>query len=90
MLFSIICLDHKDSLEKRLSNRTDHLKYVKDTGLVRYAGPLLNDDNEEMMGSLIIIEAENKEGALKWSEADPYNKAGLFKSVEIYKFKHLI
>lgn len=53
-------------------------------------GPLLSDDNEEMMGSLIIIEAENKEGALKWSEADPYNKAGLFKSVEIYKFKHLI
>ena len=47
MLFSIICLDHKDSLEKRLSNRTDHLKYVKDTGLVRYAGPLLSDDNEE-------------------------------------------
>ena len=83
MLFSIICLDHKDSLEKRLSNRTDHLKYVKDTGLVRYAGPLLSDVNEEMMGSLIIIEAENKEGALKWSEADPYNEAGLLSLIHI-------
>ena len=43
-----------------------------------------------MMGSLIVIEAENKEEALNWSKNDPYNKAGLFQSVKIYKFKHLI
>ena len=90
MLFSLICLDNEQSLEKRLSNRESHLKYVKDTGMVRYAGPLLSDEDETMMGSLIVIEAENKEDALNWSKNDPYNKAGLFQSVKIYRFKHLI
>ena len=90
MLFSIICLDHEKSLEKRLANREDHLKYVKDTGLVRYAGPLLTDEEEEMMGSLIVIETENKKKALAWSENDPYKKAGLFQSVKVYKFRQLI
>ena len=66
------------------------MKYVKDTGMVRYAGPLLSDEDETMMGSLIVIEAENKEEALNWSKNDPYNKAGLFQSVKIYRFKHLI
>ena len=48
MLFSLICLDNEQSLEKRLSNRESHLKYVKDTGMVRYAGPLLSDEDETM------------------------------------------
>lgn len=90
MLFSVICLDNERSLEKRLSNRQAHLEYVRDTGVVRYAGPFLSDEDETMMGSLIVIEAENKEEALNWSKNDPYNKAGLFQSVKIYKFKHLI
>ena len=90
MLFSIICLDHDNSLEKRLSTRAEHLKYVRETGLVSYAGPLLSDEDEDMIGSLIIIEAESREKALVWSKNDPYNKAGLFRSVEIYKFKKLI
>jgi uncharacterized protein YciI len=42
------------------------------------------------MGSLIVIETENKKKALAWSENDPYNKAGLFQSVKVYKFRQLI
>jgi uncharacterized protein YciI len=43
-----------------------------------------------MIGSLIVIDVENKEAAELWSINDPYKKADLFKKTEIFKFKHLI
>ncbi len=56
---------------------------------MKYAGPFLSED-DTMIGSLIVIDVENKNEAKKWSENDPYKKAGLFGKVEIFKFKHLI
>ena len=57
--------------------------------MVKSAGPFLSEHNT-MIGSLIVIDVENKDEANKWSENDPYKKAGLFRKVEIFKFKHLI
>ena len=45
------------------------------------AGPLLSDENE-MIGSLIILDINVLEDAKAWSEDGPYVKAGLFESVE--------
>ena len=43
-----------------------------------------------MLGSLIVIDVDNKMSAEKWSNNDPYKKANLFKRIEIFKFKQLI
>ncbi|MED5437379.1 MAG: YciI family protein [Pseudomonadota bacterium] len=43
-----------------------------------------------MIGSLIVIDVDNKEAAELWSKNDPYKKADLFQRTEIFKFKHLI
>ena len=56
---------------------------------MKYAGPFLSEE-DTMIGSLIVIDVENKDEAKKWSENDPYKKANLFEKVEIFKFKQLL
>ena len=89
MLYCLVCLDKENAIETRMANREDHLKYVVETDVVKYAGPFLSE-NEDMIGSLIVIDVEDRAEAEKWSANDPYKKADLFQSTEIFKFKHLL
>lgn len=82
MLFAIICQDKPDMIDVRKANRPDHVAYLKETGAV-LAGPFLDDDGETMIGSLVVIEAEDRGAAVAWAAKDPYALAGLFESVEI-------
>ena len=43
-----------------------------------------------MVGSLILLECDNKEEAEAFASNDPYNIAGLFESVEISPFRQAI
>ena len=89
MLYCLVCIDKEDSIETRMQNREEHLRYVKETNVVKFAGPFLSEE-DTMIGSLIVIDVQNKEAAELWSINDPYKKADLFKKTEIFKFKHLI
>ncbi|MBD1549454.1 YciI-like protein [Roseibium aggregatum] len=83
MLYALICTDKPHSLQVRLDNRPAHIEFLKDLGDgLKAAGPFLDDDGN-MTGSLVIIEASNRDEALAISQEDPYAKAGLFESVEI-------
>ena len=59
MLYCLICQDKENAIETRMQNREDHLKYVAETNVVKYAGPFLSED-DTMIGSLIVIDVENK------------------------------
>lgn len=87
-LYALICRDNPDSLPTRLATREAHLAYVRDTGLVAMAGPLIEDG--EMRGSLIILDAPDIDAARRWAEADPYAAAGLFARTEITEWKKVI
>ena len=39
MLYCLICQDKENAIETRMQNREDHLKYVAETNVVKYAGP---------------------------------------------------
>ena len=82
MLYVLICKDQIDSEELRKKVRPDHLHYLQDFG-IRLAGPILSDDQQTMVGSLILLECNNKEEAEAFASNDPYNIAGLFESIEI-------
>ena len=86
MLFVVTAMDKKDSLALRLSVRDKHLAFVRDTGKVKLGGPFL-DDNGQMCGSLMIVEAPDLDEAKAWHASDPYVKAGLFASSEILPWK---
>lgn len=88
-MFVLICRDKPGHLEVRKANRDAHLAYLAETGIVRLAGPLL-DDAGGMIGSMLAIEAADRAAAEAFAAADPYAKAGLFASVEIMGWKKVI
>ncbi len=89
MLFVLTCEDKADSEELRKATRADHLAYIGDFD-VRLAGPMLSDDGEHMIGSLIILEADSLADAERFAESDPYKLAGLFANVTIRPFRQAI
>ena len=92
MLFAIICTDKVgEGLALRAGARPDHLAYLEGLGTkLKTAGPFMNDEGTEPRGSLVIVEADDLEGAKALAAADPYAKAGVFASVEIRPWKWLI
>jgi uncharacterized protein YciI len=89
MLIALIARDKAGALQTRLDNRADHVEYLKSTGVVSQAGPLL-DDAGEMIGSLVILDVADMAAAQAWAANDPYAKAGLFESVDLIPWKKVI
>ena len=48
------------------------------------------DDAGAMCGSILMLATDDRAEAEAWAAGDPYAKAGLFESVEIKAFKHVI
>ncbi|MTH99302.1 YciI family protein [Roseibium sp. RKSG952] len=83
MLYALICTDKPDALQIRLDNRPAHLEFLKGLGdALKAAGPFL-DDGGNMTGSMLIIEASNRDEILAISQEDPYARADLFEHVDI-------
>jgi uncharacterized protein len=88
-LFVISYIDKPNSLPWRMANRPAHLAYAHDENnpaKVKLGGPYL-DDKGEMAGSLIILEAPDKATAVRFTENDPYVKAGLFSSIDVRPYR---
>jgi uncharacterized protein YciI len=86
MYYTIYALDRPDAGDLRVRTRTVHREYLHNPDLpVRLilAGPLLDDDGETMVGSLIVVEAPSREAVEAFSGADPYRTVGLIGSVVI-------
>jgi uncharacterized protein YciI len=84
MQFVIHAYDKPNSLDVRVANRPDHIDYVKARGAgLLIAAPMIAEDGETPMGTVLIIEAENKQEAEDFAANDPYAKAGLFAEVRI-------
>lgn len=98
MHYAIYCEDQADSFEKRRSVRPAHLKRLEDLkaqGRLVLAGPLLNEDNENLVvggvkGSLIIAQFKNLAEAKEWAAADPYVTADVYARVTVSPFKIVI
>ncbi|MCZ4351901.1 YciI family protein [Roseovarius aestuarii] len=89
MLIALIARDKPGALQTRLDNRDAHLAYLKESGKVSQAGPLL-DDAAQMCGSLVILDVADMAEAQAWVANDPYSKAGLFSSFELIEWKKVI
>ena len=88
-LFVVSYIDKPNSLALRMANRPAHLDYAhdeKNPSKVKIGGPYL-DANGDMCGSLIILEAPDHATAIKFTENDPYVKAGLFSSIDVRPYR---
>ncbi len=88
MLVALFAKDKVGALQVRKDNREAHLGYIKETGVVAQAGPLIVDG--DMAGSLVILGVEDMPAAEAWAANDPYAKAALFASVELVEWKKVI
>jgi len=89
MLIALIARDKPGALQTRLDTREAHVAYLKSTGVVSQAGPLL-DSAGAMIGSLVILDVADEQAARDWAASDPYALAGLFANVELIPWKKVI
>ncbi len=97
MLYSIVGIDHENSLQARLAARPEHVKRLQELqnlGKLVLAGPNPIIDSEDpgttgFSGSLIVAEFDSLETARTWADADPYVLAGVYASVTVKPFKQV-
>lgn len=98
MLYSIVGIDHPDSLQARMAVRAEHiarLNELRDQGRLIIAGPNPAIDSEDpgeagFSGSIIIAEFESLQAAQDWADADPYIKSGAYASVTVKPFRKVL
>lgn len=90
MLYMFHCTDKAGAGEVRQTNRAAHLAYLEaNAARIFAAGPLLSDDGQGMVGSLLIVECADAAEAQRFADEDPYAKAGLFQSVVIRPWRRV-
>lgn len=98
MLYSIVCIDNENSLERRKTTRPAHLERLealKNQGRLIIAGPNPAIDTPDpgeagFTGSLIIAEFDSLIDAQTWADADPYLAAGVYKDVTVKPYKKVL
>lgn len=85
-LYAIVCKDKPGALETRLATRPTHLDYLNDSKNLKLAGALL-DDAGNAIGSIIVVEAQDKAAAQAQADNDPFTAAGVFESVEVHAWR---
>lgn len=88
--FVIYALDKAGVSDIRSLHRPAHRERLREPDSpdiwVHSGGPL-EDDNGQMIGSMLIIEAPTKATVETFIDEDPYSIAGLYECVDIRHFK---
>jgi uncharacterized protein len=83
-------LDKPDHGALRQRVRPEHKAYLSAVAeRIAFAGPLLADDGQTMVGSLLAIDFASRDAALAWLADEPFTRAGLYARVEVQAFANL-
>lgn len=87
MFFVMFATDKPGHAQVRASVREPHRLYLRDPGThkvrVHLGGPTLDEESEQMNGTMLVIEADSIDEVRAFVADDPYSQAGLFSAVEI-------
>ncbi|MEM5460156.1 YciI family protein [Paraburkholderia phytofirmans] len=87
MNYIVYCLDHDGMVEKRLANYDAHKAYLATSPVkTLVSGPVVAEDNQTMIGSFFLYESDSIEEVRSFNQADPFNEAGIWKTVDIRPF----
>lgn len=91
MPYAIFSIDKPDSLQLRNDTRPEHREFLlTQANLLLAAGPMIDDAGEGGIGSLTVLDTEDRAVATEFAESDPYFKVGLFESVTICRWRQTI
>lgn len=87
MHFAFVAYDRPNGVKRRMDARPDHLRHLESLGdRLVLAGPFLDDDGN-MIGSFMVIEADSQEEAQATFDTDPYVAGGIFDSIAVKPFR---
>lgn len=90
MLFAFHLIDRPDAGDLRRRIRPEHKVYLSAVAdRIAFAGPLTRDDGHTMLGSLLVIDFENRAAAERWMADEPFTKAGLYEKASVLPFVNL-
>ena len=87
MQFLVTAYDYKDGLERRLAVRDQHLKLIDqliEEGKCLYAAQLV-DDNEKMIGSVMIFDYPTRGDLDDMLKSEPYTLNKVWETVDIVR-----
>ncbi len=88
--FAIHCIDKPASGDLRTATRPVHLEHLESVGdRLLVAGPLLDEEGRPI-GSLLIIDFDDRKAAIQFAADDPYAHAGLFASVAVTAWRQVL
>lgn len=79
----------KDALDRRMKVRPMHLEAVeklRESGNFHFGGAIL-DDNEKMIGSVVVYEFPGWEEMEAYLETEPYVMGGVWQKIEVKPFR---
>ncbi|MEH6570039.1 MAG: YciI family protein [Halioglobus sp.] len=88
MYYIVVCRDKEGTLKTREAVRQEHRQYLREKHVVRVVqgGPTLDDDLN-MNGTALVVEAANKGQVGEFLAGDPYSKADIFARVDILSWQ---
>lgn len=87
MHYIVHCLDYKGRVADRLAHYDAHKAFLGSNPInIVVSGPLLDDDNETMIGSCFLVEANSQSEVQAFHESDPFYAAGIWEHVSIHPF----
>jgi uncharacterized protein YciI len=90
MLFAFHLLDRADAGDLRARVRPEHKAYLGQVAQqIAFAGPLLADDGQTMLGSLLVIDFADRAAAQAWLQQEPFTRAGLYATSQVHAFANL-
>ena len=90
MLFVFLLTDRPGAGELRQRVRPQHKEYLAQVQeRIAFAGPLVHDDGNTMLGSLLVIDFDTREAAMDWLRNEPFTQAGLYAGTTVHAFVNL-
>jgi hypothetical protein len=90
MIFCLHLLDHAHQGELRQRLRPEHKAYLgRVAERIAFAGPLLADDGQAMLGSLLMMNFDSRADALAWLAQEPFHRHGLYAQAQVHAFDNL-
>lgn len=90
VLFAFHLIDRADAGDLRARVRPEHKAYLAQVAEhIAFAGPLLADDGQPMIGSLLVIDFADRVAVDAWLRDEPFTRAGLYAESRVSVFRNL-
>lgn len=90
MIYIFHLIDKPGSGELRLRIRPEHKAYLAAVAdRIAFAGPLMAEDGQAMIGSLLAIDFDTRAAALAWLAQEPFTRAGVYATSSVHAFINL-